>query len=456
MARLDSPTGSLLLYATAPSKTAADGEGENGVFTGSLIKQLRQPGLSLSEIVLKTRVDVMRETQNEQVPWSSSSLTREVVLLSDEDFSASQPNTDVSTSVESNSSDAPTNQNSSLLQACNAHLAANRLTAGAGGSALDCFKSVLTNDPYSLEAITGIDKITDIYIGRARSALEMSRAKSVERYLDTILEINPEHPAIEELEFGLERIALAQIASNAENESGAPEQNIQNPSDPLVDNEFQESEIEEVQSENDSELQPLEIAAVDSKTVESIDNSLEEEPAPESLQLEEEDYSVDEAKIEEPALPVDEETDNSRSVETVIETETDPEVESETVEQEDYTIALAKTAPPRVLCPDCIATKHADGSPCVKLSPQPSVFVPSTEGNCAAINLGQCVDNEYRFKIENSCKKPMYVEWVFNKNEGPFFDSTVLVKSEEKVITCLKQTEGCNGKIRYSWKKNSK
>ncbi len=80
LVRMESPVGSLVLYATAPGATAADGTGRNGVFTQHLMEQLRQPGLSLDDVVLNTRVAVMRDTADRQVPWSSSSLTRKVFL----------------------------------------------------------------------------------------------------------------------------------------------------------------------------------------------------------------------------------------------------------------------------------------------------------------------------------------------------------------------------------------
>ncbi|MCP4407146.1 MAG: caspase family protein, partial [Gammaproteobacteria bacterium] len=81
LVRMPSPVGSLVLYATAPGKTAADGRGDrNGVFTKHLMNELRRPGVSLTDVEFNARVAVMKETGNEQVPWSSSSLTRRVIL----------------------------------------------------------------------------------------------------------------------------------------------------------------------------------------------------------------------------------------------------------------------------------------------------------------------------------------------------------------------------------------
>jgi formylglycine-generating enzyme required for sulfatase activity len=69
------PTGSLIAYATAPGKTASDGYGRNGLYTGALLKYLTQPGLPISEILMKTRTQVLQSSGKTQTPWESSSLT---------------------------------------------------------------------------------------------------------------------------------------------------------------------------------------------------------------------------------------------------------------------------------------------------------------------------------------------------------------------------------------------
>ncbi|NNF17110.1 MAG: peptidase C14, partial [Gammaproteobacteria bacterium] len=128
LARMDSPIGSLLLYATAPNKTAADGEGRNGVLTGNLIEHLTEPGLPLNEVILRTRVGVMEETSNQQVPWSASSLTRNVVL---NQFASADPSQAVSlaetlgtpaaTVVEKSTGASSVSQAEKLMPVCNKH-----------------------------------------------------------------------------------------------------------------------------------------------------------------------------------------------------------------------------------------------------------------------------------------------------------------------------------------------
>ena len=85
LARMDAPTGSLVVYATAPGQSAADGEGKrNGVFTGHLLTFMTQPGLKVEDVLKRTRVAVMKETDNLQVPWNSSSLTGDFYFASRE------------------------------------------------------------------------------------------------------------------------------------------------------------------------------------------------------------------------------------------------------------------------------------------------------------------------------------------------------------------------------------
>lgn len=71
LARMDAPKGSIVAYATAPGSIAADGEGRNGIYT----KYLITPALTVEQVLKKVRIEVLKETNNKQIPWESSSLT---------------------------------------------------------------------------------------------------------------------------------------------------------------------------------------------------------------------------------------------------------------------------------------------------------------------------------------------------------------------------------------------
>jgi formylglycine-generating enzyme required for sulfatase activity len=75
LAVIPAPTGTFVAYATGPGKIAQDGDrGGNGVYTGELVKALRQPGLKIEEVFKKAANGVMEKTGGKQVPWTQASL----------------------------------------------------------------------------------------------------------------------------------------------------------------------------------------------------------------------------------------------------------------------------------------------------------------------------------------------------------------------------------------------
>ena len=75
LAQMDAPKGSFIAYATAPGKTASDGDGKNGLFTQELLKQINTPGASLETVFKRVRANVSKATGDAQMPWDSSSMT---------------------------------------------------------------------------------------------------------------------------------------------------------------------------------------------------------------------------------------------------------------------------------------------------------------------------------------------------------------------------------------------
>ena len=80
LAQTDAPRGTVIAYATAPGDTAADGDGENGVYTSELLKAIAQPGLKLEEVFKRTIDGVARVTANKQTPWVSSSFRGDFIF----------------------------------------------------------------------------------------------------------------------------------------------------------------------------------------------------------------------------------------------------------------------------------------------------------------------------------------------------------------------------------------
>lgn len=82
LAQMDAPKGSLIAYATAPGKTAADGDSRNGLYTQELLKHIQTPDLPLEAVFKRVRVGVMTASGEVQTPWETSSLTGEFFFRS--------------------------------------------------------------------------------------------------------------------------------------------------------------------------------------------------------------------------------------------------------------------------------------------------------------------------------------------------------------------------------------
>jgi hypothetical protein len=74
LARMDAPAGSIVAFATAPGSVAADGHGDNGLYTHHLLRHIETQGLTINDVLMRTRIDVAKESEGQQVPWESSSL----------------------------------------------------------------------------------------------------------------------------------------------------------------------------------------------------------------------------------------------------------------------------------------------------------------------------------------------------------------------------------------------
>jgi uncharacterized caspase-like protein len=72
---MDAPIGSVIAYATSPGKTAADGNGRNGLYTAALLKALQIPNQTIIQLFQQVRSEVIRQSNKKQVPWESTSLT---------------------------------------------------------------------------------------------------------------------------------------------------------------------------------------------------------------------------------------------------------------------------------------------------------------------------------------------------------------------------------------------
>ena len=74
LSQLDAPPGTLLAYATAPGNTAIDGDGENGLYTEHLLREIKVPEAKVEDMFKRVRLGVRRQSKGLQVPWESTSL----------------------------------------------------------------------------------------------------------------------------------------------------------------------------------------------------------------------------------------------------------------------------------------------------------------------------------------------------------------------------------------------
>lgn len=75
LAEMKAPTGTFLSYSTAPGAVALDGLDGNSPFTKSLAREVKVPGVQIENVFKNVRVDVIKQTNGQQTPWDTSSLT---------------------------------------------------------------------------------------------------------------------------------------------------------------------------------------------------------------------------------------------------------------------------------------------------------------------------------------------------------------------------------------------
>jgi hypothetical protein len=84
LAPIDSPSGTLIAYATAPGQVASDGVGGNSPYAKALAAAILSPGQTIEQTFKVTRAAVRDATVREglvQVPWETTSLTTDFYFV---------------------------------------------------------------------------------------------------------------------------------------------------------------------------------------------------------------------------------------------------------------------------------------------------------------------------------------------------------------------------------------
>ncbi len=86
LAESPAPPGTFIAYAAGPGQVAFDGDEKdrNSIFSGELVKAIREPGLKIEELFKQVRGKVRQETGGRQVPWTLSSLTEDFYFIEPE------------------------------------------------------------------------------------------------------------------------------------------------------------------------------------------------------------------------------------------------------------------------------------------------------------------------------------------------------------------------------------
>jgi len=79
---ISSTIGTLIAFATAPNKVAADGTGRHSPYAEAFLRWVGEPGLEIAEVFRRVREDVVKATNGRQVPWENSSLIGGGIYLS--------------------------------------------------------------------------------------------------------------------------------------------------------------------------------------------------------------------------------------------------------------------------------------------------------------------------------------------------------------------------------------
>jgi uncharacterized caspase-like protein len=71
---VDAAVGTMIVFATAPGKTAEDGDKRNSPFTTALLRNIERPGLEVRLMLGDVRREVRVATAGRQIPWENSAL----------------------------------------------------------------------------------------------------------------------------------------------------------------------------------------------------------------------------------------------------------------------------------------------------------------------------------------------------------------------------------------------
>ena len=112
----------------------------------------------------------------------------------------------------------PSTEVERLLEVCEMHFAANRLTTGVGGTAVQCYREVQSLDSANRQAVEGLQRVFGKYAAWARAALERGDAVKARGHVEKLKGLAPEAPEVAELEGAIARLKRQAAEEQAKKE----------------------------------------------------------------------------------------------------------------------------------------------------------------------------------------------------------------------------------------------
>lgn len=81
LSQMDAPTRTLLAYATSPGNGADDGPGGNGLYTESLLREMKVRETKIEDVFKRVRLGVRKASRGRQIPWESTSLEEDFYFV---------------------------------------------------------------------------------------------------------------------------------------------------------------------------------------------------------------------------------------------------------------------------------------------------------------------------------------------------------------------------------------
>ena len=193
LAAMTGGSGTIIAFATSPGSYAADGSGNNGVYTGALVRNLTRPGLSVEQVFKRTAAQVQKQ-RSEQIPWFTSSFTGDFYFQP----GAPQAKPTPMQLAGGPGATGPTKQEriAKLLDEADALMGAGKLTTPAGNNALEKYNRVLFLQPMNSAAAEGLKKIAAKYVEWARARIKAGDYDKAEAYLQRAEEAREGDPRV--------------------------------------------------------------------------------------------------------------------------------------------------------------------------------------------------------------------------------------------------------------------